>query len=197
MPIRGSALAVCGVLAIGAGCAGERPAPVDGTQALELPAGDWFVDRTEDSGLKFTHVNGMSGKLYYAEIIGPGAAMLDYDNDGDLDVYLVQGRMLDSSAERESKARPSAAPLKGRLFRNDLAVNQDGTRSLRFTDVTEASGINARGYGIGVAAADYTNDGCVDVYLTNLGANTLFRNNCDSIRTNTIVVEAFRPSVPA
>jgi enediyne biosynthesis protein E4 len=185
MPIRGSALAVCGVLAIGAGCVGERPAPVDRTQALALPAGDWFVDRTEGSGLKFTHVNGMSGKLYYAEIIGPGAATFDYDSDGDLDVYLVQGRMLDSSAERDSKTRTgSAPPLKGRLFRNDLAVNQDGTRTLRFTDVTETSGIDAREYGIGVAAADYTNDGCVDVYLTNLGANRLFRNNCDGTFTD-------------
>jgi hypothetical protein len=136
--------------------------------------GGWFTDRAEESGLNFTHVNGMSGKFYYAEIIAPGAAMLDYDNDGDLDIYLVQGQALDPAIQ------PAASPrLKGRLFRNDLVVNPDGTRVLRFTDVTESSGINARGYGMGVATGDFNNDGCIDLYLTNLGANQLFRNNCD------------------
>jgi len=142
-------------------------------------SGDWFTDRAEESGLNFTHVNGMSGKFYYAEIIAPGAAMFDYDNDGDLDIYLVQGQMLGASIT------PAASPpLKGRLFRNDLVVNPDGTRTLRFTDVTEASGINARGYGMGVATGDFNNDGCVDLYLTNLGPNQLFRNNCDGTFTD-------------
>ena len=141
--------------------------------------GDWFTDRAEESGLNFTHVNGMSGKFYYPEIIGPGAAMFDYDNDGDLDIYLVQGQMLGASIT------PAASPaLKGRLFRNDLVVNPDGTRTLHFTDVTEASGIHARGYGMGVATGDFNNDGCVDLYLTNLGSNQLFRNNCDGTFTD-------------
>ena len=72
----------------------------------------------------------------------------------------------------------------GRLFRNDLRVEADGTRSVRFTDVTEGSGIDAPGYGMGVAAGDVTNDGCTDLYLTNLGANRLFRNNCDGTFTD-------------
>jgi len=136
-------------------------------------AGDWFSDRAAESGLAFTHVNGMSGKFYYAEIIAPGAALFDYDNDGDLDVYLVQGQMLDPAAVSAASTAPA-----GRLFRNDLVINRDGTRTLRFTDVTRASGIAARGYGMGAAAGDIDNDGCVDLYLTNLGANQLFRNSC-------------------
>src|SRR6185436_19745896 len=69
-------------------------------------------------------------------------------------------------------------PLKGRLFRNDLQA-AGGPSTLRFTDVTAASGIEAAGYGMGVAAGDVDNDGCVDLYLTNLGRNQLFHNNCD------------------
>jgi hypothetical protein len=141
--------------------------------------GEWFIDRAKESGLDFTHVNGMSGKFYYAEIIAPGAAMFDYDNDGDLDIYLVQGQPLGASV-----TAAASPPLKGRLFRNDLIVNPDGTRTLHFTDVTDASGINARGYGMGVATGDYNNDGCVDLYLTNLGRNQLFRNNCDGTFTD-------------
>ena len=71
-----------------------------------------------------------------------------------------------------------------RLFRNDLTVNSDGTRTLHFTDVTEASGIVSRGYGMGVAAGDFNNDGCVDMYLTSLGPNQLFRNNCNGTFTD-------------
>jgi hypothetical protein len=142
------------------------------------PAADWFVDRASDSGLKFAHVNGMSGKLDYAEIIGSGVALFDYDNDGDLDVYFAQGQPLRTSAPPDPRVRG------GRLFRNDLVVNPDGTRALTFTDVTEMSGIVSRGYGMGVATGDYNNDGCVDLYLTNLGQNQLFRNNCDGTFTD-------------
>ena len=120
----------------------------------------------------------MSGNFDYAEIIGSGVALFDYDNDGDLDVYLAQGQPL------RKPAAASPGPRGGRLFRNDLVVNTDGTRALRFTDVTEKSGIVSRGYGMGVATGDYNNDGCVDLYLTNLGQNQLFRNNCDGTFTD-------------
>ena len=144
-----------------------------------MGGGDWFTDRAEESGLNFRHVNGMTGKFHYAEIIAPGAALFDYDNDGDLDVYLVQsGNLGQAGAGSASQA------LRGRLFRNDLTINPNGTRSTRFTDVTEASGVVARGYGMGVATGDFNNDGCVDLYLTNLGPNQLFRNNCDGTFTD-------------
>jgi hypothetical protein len=71
-------------------------------------------------------------------------------------------------------------PLRDRLFRNDLEIAADGTRQLRFTDVTEASGLDATGYGMGVATGDFDKDGWTDLYVTNLGSNQLFRNNGDS-----------------
>jgi hypothetical protein len=124
-------------------------------------------------------VNGAEGKFYYAEVIAPGVGLLDYDNDGDLDVVLVQGSGL--SAQGSGKDVPGSG---SRLFRNDLTVNSDGTRSLHFTDVTEASGLVSRGYGMGVATGDFNNDGCVDLYLTSLGPNQLFRNNCNGTFTD-------------
>jgi enediyne biosynthesis protein E4 len=170
------------VCAAGAACGAVPPkdsASSAGANGNPDVGGDWFTDRAEESGLIFTHVNGMTGKFHYAEIIAPGAALFDYDGDGDLDVYLVQSGNLGGPG-----AGSAAQSLKGRLFRNDLTINPDGTRSVRFTDVTEASGIVARGYGMGVATGDFNNDGCIDLYLTNLGPNQLFRNNCDGTFTD-------------
>ena len=114
----------------------------------------WFTDAASDAGLTFTHVNGMSGGHFMTEIIGSGVALFDYDNDGDLDVFLVQSQ------------GPST------LFRNDLAGGV-----LHFTDVTAASGIVTKGYGMGVATGDFDNDGFVDLYVTSFGTNQLFHNN--------------------
>ena len=159
------------VLLTCAGCE-KKPAP-------NVPAPEWFSERAEQAGLVFTHVNGMSGKFYYAEIIGSGVALFDADNDGDLDVYFAQGQSLEPGA--------ASAVGAGRLFRNDLVVNADGTRTLHFTDVTEPSGLISHGYGMGVATGDFDNDGCVDLYLTNLGRNQLFHNNCDGTFTDVSV----------
>jgi hypothetical protein len=161
------------------GCGGERPAPPSSTSSRlggssDLPTdSDWFVERARETGLTFTHFNGMSGRFYYAEIIGSGVALFDYDGDGDLDVYFVQGQMLGTGKP------PGPAPPSGRLFRNDLTEDADGTRRLHFTDVTDASGIKSSGYGMGAAAGDFDNDGCVDLYVTSLGRNQMFRNNCN------------------
>jgi hypothetical protein len=172
-------LAAAMVSAIGCGSrARETPA------STGSPAAAWFVDRAAETGLRFVHFNGMSGAHYFPEVMPPGAGLLDFDNDGDLDVYLVQGRMLGAVKTIDQATMKPSTPLSGRLFRNDLTVNADGTRNLRFVDVTDRSGIRATAYGMGVAAGDVDNDGWVDLYLTNFGANQLYRNNHDGTFTD-------------
>ena len=142
---------------------------------------DLFEDRAEEFGVDFVHFAGVSGEFYIVEISGPGCGMLDFDNDGDLDLYLIQGKMLGPEKSIADADLPpqKGYPLRDRLYRNDLVIKPDGTRVLSFTDVTEASGIRADGYGVGVTVADYDNDGWVDVFLTNFGPNQLWRNRGD------------------
>jgi hypothetical protein len=147
-------------------------------------SGEWFRDRALEAGLEFVHFNGMSGAQFFPEIMAPGLALFDFDNDGDLDVFVPQGQMLGTGKTLRDALVPPKQPPKGRLFRNDLQVHADGTRTLRFTDVTDASGINATGYGMGVAAGDFDNNGWIDVYITNVGRNQLFRNNGDGTFTD-------------
>jgi enediyne biosynthesis protein E4 len=122
-----------------------------------------FREVAADVGLKFVHDNGGRGSYFLPEIMGSGGALFDYDNDGDLDVYVVQGSPLDAPA-REG----------GRLFRNELKDGQ-----LRFADVTEKAGVGLKAAGMGAAVADYDNDGHLDLLVTTFGPNTLFRNNGD------------------
>ncbi len=135
-----------------------------------------FVESAAATGLTFTHVNGASGKYYMPELMGSGVALFDYDNDGDLDVFLVQGNLrLDISANG-----PALSKVEGptsRLYRNDLTVRPDGTRTLHFTDVTERAGLAVRSYGMGVAVGDYDNDGSLDLFITSFGPDHLFHNN--------------------
>jgi enediyne biosynthesis protein E4 len=118
-----------------------------------------FTDVTAAAKIQFTHHSGATGKKYLPETIGAGGAFLDVDNDGWLDVFLVNS----TSWPGAKGPRPTSA-----LYRN----NHDGT----FTDVTAKAGLAESLYGIGVAAADYDNDGWTDIYLTAWGSNRLYRN---------------------
>ena len=174
------------------------------SRPLPAPKAALFVDRAAESGLDFVHFNGMSGEFFFSETVGSGGALFDYDNDGDLDVYLVQGHMQGRGKTLADAITQPVGELRDRLFRNDLVIAGDGSRTLRFTDVTESSGIRAEGYGMGVATGDYDNDGWTDLYVTNFGANQLWRNRGDtggritfSDETRAAGVEEVRWSVPA
>ncbi len=129
-------------------------------QSKASPAGIvTFTDVTGPAGIRFKHTSGAFGKKYLPETIGAGCAFLDFDGDGWVDILLVNGA--DWPGHATGKSYPG-------LYRN----NHDGT----FTDVTSAAGLAVQMYGIGVAVADFDNDGWPDVYLTGLGSNRLFRN---------------------
>ena len=154
-----------------------------GFAAPIAPAEEIFSDRTKEAGIDFVHFNGMSGFHFYPETMGSGVALFDYDNDGDLDIFLVQGAMLGPVDVSKALFHPQL-PLRGRLYRNDSVRNTDGTCTLKFVDITEESGIRAEGYGMGVTAADFNNDGWVDLYITNFGHNQMWRNNGDGTFTD-------------
>lgn len=179
---RMAAAALAAGLALAVACGRTSPtgeAPADSAPPAASSGDEWFAERAKDTGLDFVHFNGMSGEVYYPEIMAPGVGLIDYDGDGDLDVYFAQGQMLGQGKTLNDATFPPQGDLRDRLFRNDLAVAADGTRTLRFTDVTEQSGIDIRAYGMGVAVGDYDNDGRPDIYRTGLDRGFLLRNNGD------------------
>ena len=157
-------------------CSADKSSPTKSAK----PAVQLFVDVTEQAQARFRHANGMTGEFYYPEVIGAGVALFDYNNDGRLDLLVMQGGALD--AKKPSTASDACM---ARLYRNDEVANADGTRSFKLTDVTEASRLCTRGYGMGVAVGDIDNDGFVDVFVTHFGApNQLLRNNGDGTFTD-------------
>ena len=126
-----------------------------------------FTDVTTELGIKFQHVNGESGRKYFIEPIGSGVALFDFDNDADLDLYLVNGSDLPGST--------SSIPPTNRLYRNDGEA---------FTDITDEASVGDTGYGLGCCVGDYNNDGFTDLYVTNYGPNVLYRNNGDGTFTD-------------
>ena len=143
-----------------------------------------FTEAAAPSGLDFVHFNGMSGELYFVEAAGSGVGLLDCDNDGDLDVYLSQGSMLGKAKQLTDALFPPAAGMLSngvpgdRLYRNDLEIKESGNR-LAFRDFTEASGLAATNYGMGVATGDFDNDGSIDLYITNFGDDQLWQGQGD------------------
>ena len=121
----------------------------------------WFAEEAGARGLDFAHVSGFRGRPLLPEITGSGGALVDIDGDGDLDAYLVQAGSLYESPS-------SQGGLGNRLF-----LNQGGA----FVEAPSGHGANDTGYGMGVAAGDYDNDGDVDLYVTNVGPNALYRND--------------------
>ena len=152
------ALMACGSISCRRG-GDERAAPA--------PAA-WFEEIGTRAGIDFVHTSGHKTKHLLPEIMGGGAALFDMDNDGFLDLYLVQSGAL--SEDREGLvASPIDQSGGNRLYRN----RGDGT----FEDVTVQSGAGVRGYGMGVTAGDFDNDGFTDLYVTNLGPNVLLKND--------------------
>ena len=158
----------------------ERPAPAD----VALVAG-WIVaagllwtwaenpargecpiqlkDVTAQTGIAFKHTDGSCGNRYIMETVGCGLALFDYDGDGDVDIYFLNGAPL--------KGAKTDVAATNRLYRND--------GNWKFTDVTALAGVGDTGYAMGVAVGDFDNDGDLDIYLNNYGPNVMYRNNGD------------------
>jgi hypothetical protein len=129
--------------------------------AAELPCPIQLHDVTAQTGITFVHTDGSSGRRYIVETVCCGLALLDYDRDGDEDIYFLNGAAL--------PGMKVTVPPRNSLYRND--------GNWKFTDVTERAGVGDTGYGLGVCAGDYDNDGDLDLYLNNFGPNVLYRNN--------------------
>ena len=139
------------------------------TVSLPSSATVQFVDVTVEAGINFQHVTGAEGAYHLPETLGAGGAFFDADNDGYLDIYLVNSGYWNKAS--------SAKKALSALYRN----NGDGT----FTDITTTAGVgNRSNYGQGATCADYNNDGNVDLYVTNFGVNVLYRNNGDGTFTD-------------
>jgi hypothetical protein len=130
-----------------------------------------FVDITDKVGLHFDYQSSHTSKKYLIETMGAGVALFDYDNDGRLDIFLVNGTSLDDPTPLRTIPKKNRPEYWNRLFHQKA----DGT----FEDVTEKAGLVGEGYGMGVAVGDYDNDGNEDLYVTAYGGNRLYHNQGD------------------
>src|SRR5262245_64632484 len=138
-----------------------------------------FADVTKASGVSFTHRNSATSNKYLVETMGGGVALLDYDNDGRLDIFLTNGAKIDDPMAPGKLPDKSDPAYWNRLYHQ----NANGT----FVDVTEKAGLTGmpqNRYGMGVTVGDYDNDGFDDLYVTNFGGNTLYHNNRDDTFTD-------------
>jgi enediyne biosynthesis protein E4 len=128
-----------------------------------------FIDITQKSGVNFRYQASHTSKKYLIETMGPGVALFDYDNDGRLDIFLVNGAPLDDPTPLGTIPKKSGSMFWNRLYQQKA----DGT----FEDVTQKAGLQGEGYGMGVAVGDYDNDGYEDLFVTGFGGNHLYHNN--------------------
>jgi hypothetical protein len=146
--------------------------------SILLPAVFAILQLFRTTGIDFTHRNSPTSQKYLVETMAGGVALLDYNNDGLLDIFFINGGRLTDPQPAPLDFARSEPSYWNRLYRQ----NRDGS----FTDVTKAAGLanSTNAYGMGVATGDYNNDGYIDVYVTNYGANMLYRNNGDGTFTD-------------
>jgi len=158
------------VLGVFAGWAGSCPLAWAALLGLcgQVSGDILLTDVTKQTGITFVHTDGGSGQRYIVETVSAGLALFDYDNDGDIDIYFLNGAPLQGTV--------CSPPPRNALYRND--------GGWKFTDVTEQAGVGDTGYGLGVAIGDYDNDGDQDIFLNNYGPNVLYRNNGDGTFTD-------------
>jgi len=142
-----------------------------GTNTVDSTAPGRFTEISKSLGVNFQHQASHTSKKYLPETMGSGVAVFDYDNDGRLDIFFVNGAPLSDPTPKGTIPQKSGAKYWNRLYHQKT----DGT----FEDVTERAGLQGVGYGMGVAAGDYDNDGYEDLYVTAYGGNKLYHNNGD------------------
>ena len=135
-----------------------------------------FVDVTATTGIDFQHIDGRTGEKYLIETLGSGALFLDFNRDGNLDLYIVNAAHIPPPTQPVEVSNNNTHLPINKLYQN----NGDGT----FTDVTLKAGVGDTGYGVGCAAADINNDGYPEIYITNFGRNRLYQNNGDGTFTD-------------
>jgi hypothetical protein len=135
-----------------------------------------FVDITQRLGVNFQYRASHTSRKYLLETMGTGVALFDYDNDGRLDIYLVNGSPLSDPSPKGTVPQKTGPQYWNRLYHQ----KPDGT----FEDVTEKAGLQGTGYGMGVAVGDYDNDGFEDLYVTAYGGNKLYHNHGDGTFTD-------------
>ena len=143
---------------------------------MDSANGAKFSDITNRTGLKFRYLSSHTGKKYLPETMGAGVALFDYDNDGKLDVFLLNGAPIEDPTPKGTIPRKTGPEYWNRLYHQKA----DGT----FEDVTQKAGLQGVGYGMGVAVGDYDNDGFEDLYVTAYGGNRLYHNNGDGTFTD-------------
>ena len=152
------------------GCGDQVPADAQAgagsTSAADADA--IFEEVAREVGIDFVHDNGAGGAFHMAEISGSGVGVFDLENDGDLDIYFVQGGSLPGAGASQDRSR------RDRLYRNELTSGV-----LSFTDISDEAGDLGMGYGMGVATGDFDSDGFVDLFVTSLTGGQLLRNQGD------------------